>query len=146
MIGFIFARPVTAGSGSQAVDALGAYTLVCDLGADGGNDSWHGRQFPGACPMGPAAVLADPGDFYPSETRTRLRLNSVPVWDAAAIPDRSTVAELISQLAGVHAFQPGDLVALAVQVQSADERGLRAGDQVSFALGESLGLDFAIEA
>ena len=125
---------------------MGAYTLLFDLAVPGINGDWHARQFPGACPMGPAAVLSSPEDFYPGETGTRLRLNSVPVWDSAAIPGRSAVATLIERLAACHSFQPGDLVGLDVQAEGADERGLRVGDQVSFALGDSLGLDFSIEA
>ena len=146
MIGFIFARPVSAGSGEDAVAALGAYTLLCDLGVHGSTDRWHRRQFPGACPMGPAAVLASGGDFYPGQTAVSFRLNSVPVWDGAHLPAREKVAVLVSQLARWHSFQPGDLVALAIPNEQSDDRGLHTGDQVSFTLGETLGLDFSIES
>ena len=60
MLGLVIGRPLFAGSPADAVRALAAVTVLVDMGlahwSAGGEAD---RQFPGACPLGPAFLTLD---------------------------------------------------------------------------------------
>lgn len=141
MPGLVLGRPLFAATAEQAAKAIAAVTLVADLGLS----TWShadpsGRQFPGACVIGPCIATLDewPDRVIPGPAIT---VNSHAI--GSRLPDLSVqdAAGVLAQLSAHYAFRPGDIVALSA---GGGQFRLGRGDRASLALDSSLELRFTV--
>lgn len=143
MPGLVLGRPLYAATAEQAARAIAAVTLVADLGFS----AWShidpaGRQFPGACVIGPCIATLDewPDRVVPGAALT---VNSHTI--GSRMPDLSLqdAAGILAHLSASYAFRPGDIVALSSGV---GQFRIGRGDRVSVVLDRSLELHFSVSA
>ncbi len=141
MLAVVIGRPIFAATKAESAEAIAGYTLLMDLSRaqpDGGDDAaWRryidGKQFPGACPIGPVIVTGDELD-EPSHLPASVSINDVEVGAGPLWPNDHDAARLLASLSRRYAFRPGDLVAWAPSHESAGEsRTLHPGDRFSVA-------------
>ncbi len=143
MLAAVIGRPFYRTNAAEVSESLAGFTLVLDLSIAAPGDTtsaadwsryYESKQFPGACPIGPAIVTAD--EFGAPQTReAQLLINDVevaagPVYaHAEALPDR------LAALSQRYGFRPGDLVCFEPATGHATrECRLHAGDRVSWSL------------
>lgn len=139
--GLVLGRPLFAATREQAQKAIAGVTLLADLGR-GRAAPIDARQFPGACPMGPAIVTLDELAGVRS-LPFLLRINGHEVRRIDLDPDPGEYSGLLAQISHTYALRPGDVVAIGVARHGEEDR-LGAGDRVSVLLGELLELGFGI--
>jgi len=141
MLAIVIGRPLFAATTAEAAEAIAGYTLLMDLSRaqpDGSDDAaWRryidGKQFPGACPIGPVIVTGDELE-EPSRLPASVRINDVEVGAGPLWPDDQDAANLLAALSRRYAFRPGDLIAWSPSRESAgDSRTLHPGDRFSVA-------------
>ena len=141
MPGLVLGRPLHAATLEQAAKAIAAVTLVADLGLS----AWShadpsGRQFPGACVIGPSIVTLDewPDRVVPGPA---VSVNSHVIGNR--LPDLSVqdAASVLAKLSASYAFRPGDIVALS---SGGGQFRLGRGDRASLAFDSSLELRFTV--
>lgn len=141
MPGLVLGRPLYAATAEQAARAIAAVTLVADLGLSAWShvDS-SGRQFPGACVIGPCIATLDewPDRVVPGPVVT---VNSHVI--GSRLPDLSVqeAAGVLARLSASYAFRPGDIVALS---SGGGQFRLGRGDRASLAFDSSLELRFTV--
>lgn len=141
MTGFVLGRPLFGASQEQALRALAAVTLVADLGfGPFGTSAVSARQFPGACPIGPAIVTVDewPEGVLPAPVS---RVNAHAFGVGAAGVSLPAAAALVAEISGNYALRPGDIV--AISAGTADFK-LGRGDRGALALADALELRFTV--
>lgn len=141
MLGFVLGRPLFGATREQAARALSAITLVADLGfGPFGSSTVSARQFPGACPIGPAIATLDewPDGLLPPPVA---RVNAHAFGADGPGLNLDTVAALVADLSGNYALRPGDIVAVST---GAGEFKVGRGDRASLTLAGGLELRFGI--
>lgn len=141
MLGFVLGRPLFGASREQAARALAAVTLVADLGfGPFGSSAVSARQFPGACPVGPAIATLDewPDGLLPVPVA---RVNSHAFGGGAPAVALDTVASLVAELSGNYALRPGDIVALST---GEGDFKVGRGDRASLSVAGGLELRFGV--
>lgn len=153
MLAVVIGRPVFNATEAESADAIAGYTLLMDLACaePDGNDhaAWRryvdGKQFPGACPIGPIIVTGDELTD-PSRLPASVRINDVEVGAGPLWPDGHDAAALLAALSRRYAFRPGDLVARAPSSENADgSRILHPGDRFSIACPDLPELEVTID-
>jgi len=139
MLGAVLGKPLYQADEEEAHAAIAAYTLLLDLtmpvaAAVDAAVSWRryidGKQFPGACPIGPVMITAD--ELHPSSAPDAvIRVNDCIVSDS--LPDREqvSIAAELSALSRRYGFRPGDVMAVEPSCRPCR---LHDGDRVSIAL------------
>lgn len=153
MLALVVGRSIFKASESEAADAIAGYTLMIDLcgqepGTAGDVAAWRRqievRQFPGACPIGPAIITRD--EFSdPVGTSASVRINGVEVSSGNLWSQEVDPCRLLRRLSQHYAFRPGDLVGLAHS--AADAGGatqLRPDDRFSVTCSGMIELDVTI--
>lgn len=141
MIGLVIGRPLFGGSPAEAARALAAVTLVVDLGlAHWSAGGEAGRQFPGACPLGPAFLTLDE---LPATTPVPLvfRINGHIVGRQSFTAGSPDLADVVARVSRDYALRPGDI--LGLQAPAADFTAGR-GDRISATLADLMELRFTI--
>jgi hypothetical protein len=143
MPGLVLGRPLYAATVEQAAKAIAAVTLVADLGFS----AWShadpaGRQFPGACVIGPCIATIDewPDRVVPGAALT---VNSHTIGSRMPNLPLQDVAESLARLSANYAFRPGDIVALS---SGGGQFRIGRGDRVSVAFDSSFELRFTVSA
>jgi hypothetical protein len=141
-LGLVLGRSLFQASPEAAGRAIAAYTLLVDLGLESPEDGalGGGRQFPGACPIGPAVISPDEFDGG-MPLMTSLRINGHPVAQTAWEADPMAYGKTVSLVSAGYALRPGDIIALAPPEPPA---GLGAGDKVAASLGSAMTLNFSL--
>lgn len=143
MLAAVIGRPFYRASAAQASEALAGFTLVLDLSIAAPGDAapaadwrryYESKQFPGACPIGPAIVTAD--EFgAPHARTTQLLINDVELAAGPAYIHAQALPERMATLSQRYGFRPGDLVCFEPDGgQQARECRLHAGDRVSWSV------------
>ena len=156
MLAAVLGKPLYQASSAEAAAAVAAYTLIIDLSllppaatdltvAEGWRRYIDSKQFPGACPMGPAMVTVDAMP-PPEQVSASMRINDVLVSEDSVWPTADSAAELLAALSGRFGFRPGDTVALGPAGSTACSQGvaLMAGDTFSVALDGIMSLSVEI--
>jgi len=140
LLACVIGRPFFRANENEAAAAIAGYTLLIDLcGRPPGNaddlNAWRERldskQFPGACPIGPAIVTRDEFDD-PAGTAASIRINDVEVGAGPLWTADGNVGRLLSGLSQRHGFRPGDLVALEPSaISTCTASKLQPGDRYS---------------
>lgn len=141
MSGLVLGRPLYAGTVEQAARAIAAVTLVADLGLSVWSPAEpEGRQFPGACVIGPCIATLDewPDRVVPGPVVT---VNSHPIGSRAPDLSLHDAAELLARLSASYAFRPGDIVALS---SGGGHFKVGRGDRASVAINSDLELRFTV--
>jgi hypothetical protein len=112
-VGVVLGRPLFGAGRDQAGRAVAGLTLLADLGPGPGHAlaGPAGRQFPGACPLGPAILTPDELPQRPP-VRLACRINGHEASSTAVDLGADTLARLIAGLSASHALRPGDIIAL----------------------------------
>ena len=138
-------NPLHQATEAEAVAAIAAYTLLMDFSlpepdADD-NAAWRlyvdSKQFPRACPMGPALITADELRDLDSAT---LQLDVNGVAGAPFDLQLADLPSLLARLSARYGFRPGDVVGFGAEAGQADLRPLRDGDRLLARLGTRLAL------
>ena len=141
MLGVVLGKPIYRDTRQAVDDAIAGYTLLIDLSRPGpGPDlsaaAWRqfidSKQFPGACPMGPAILTREEVDD-PAELTAISRVNGTESVAATLIDEDVDIAGTITELATQGGFRPGDVVAFAT-ADSVHLAPLRNRDQMSVEL------------
>lgn len=152
MLAVVIDRPLFRGSTAEAEQAVAAYTLLVDLscpapGEDATAREWQtwleSKQFPGACPIGPALVTTD-SLIDASSSIMAVEVNGVQVADRPAVSDHALIADCLARISNRYALRAGDLVGISSR-ESGLSVPLRVGDRVSIKLNDSMELSFAIQ-
>lgn len=139
MPALVLGRPLFQAGADQTARALGALTLVVDLGIGATPASTADRQFPGACPIGPALITLDEVRQRPLSLEVAVNGHRV-----ATCRLERWLAEAAGQVASLsrrYAFRPGDIIATHA---GATPRILARGDQVTVALAGMMELKFSL--
>ncbi len=146
MLAAVTGRPLYRATPAEAEAAIAAYTLLIDVSlpapaAGGSATDWRryvdSKQFPGACPIGPALLTVDELAVLSAPPPVALSINGVETdrrpgeWQAGAA--------VLSSLSQRYAFRPGDVVGLG-ETALGEER-LRPGDELKLTLGQHLTLE-----
>lgn len=140
MLGLVLGRELWSAGPEEAARALAAVTLLVDLGSTAsGTGPNSGRQFPGACPMGPAFITLD--DIPAGETSMVLRVNRHAVGRETVDIGSPNLPALLAAVSRHYALRPGDIVGY----RAADlECPVGRGDSVALALGDLMELRFTV--
>ena len=153
MLALVIGRPLFSASRAESAEAIAGYTLLMDLSCtrpDGSDAAaWRryvdGKQFPGACPIGPVIVTDDELE-EPGRLPASVRINDVEVGAGPLWPDGHDPAGRLATLSRRHAFRPGDLIAWTPSPDCAgDGRTLHPGDRFSVACPDLPELEVTIE-
>jgi 2-keto-4-pentenoate hydratase/2-oxohepta-3-ene-1,7-dioic acid hydratase in catechol pathway len=154
MLGIVLGKPLYKAGIGEADKAIAAFTLIMDIsmpipGAAGSAAEWRcyvqSKQFPGACPMGPALITRDeipmPGDIDAVAS-----INGVKTGRGSLYSISETPAELIARLSHSQAFRPGDLIAIEPGINAEfGHQALKSGDQFSVAAHNVMELQVTVE-
>jgi 2-keto-4-pentenoate hydratase/2-oxohepta-3-ene-1,7-dioic acid hydratase in catechol pathway len=147
LLGIVLGRPLHLGGAADAAAAIAAYTLLLDLsrpqpGGSADAVSWRryldSKQFPGACPAGPALITADEFENV-AELELCLAVNGVIVTRA-----RRALQELPALIAGLsqrYGFRPGDVIGVDLPLGGDDPRRFQDGDRIALDLGDWMCLE-----
>lgn len=141
MPGLVLGRALYAATPEQAARAIAAVTLLADLGFSGSSHADPGgRQFPGACVIGPCIVTLDewPDRVLPG---TVVTINSHPVCSRTPDLPVQDAARVLAQLSASYAFRPGDIVALS---SGGGDFRMGRGERASITMDSKLELRFTI--
>jgi 2-keto-4-pentenoate hydratase/2-oxohepta-3-ene-1,7-dioic acid hydratase in catechol pathway len=143
MIGAVLGKPLSNASADEADAAIAAFTVVIDFtpstaGSIDSADAWRRyitmKQFPGACPIGPALITRE--EIRSLEALTmKVSVNGVELDNGPIYGRSESIAELVSRLSCSYGFRPGDLIAIASGGASGPHL-LRSGDLFSVCLGD----------
>jgi len=147
LLGIVLGKPLYMAGEAEAESAISAYTLLMDLAVSvpGSGDScqtessagWRsnidGRQFPGACPMGPVMITTDEIN-NPDQLNGLMTVNGCVVDQGSPCPDPGSIGKLLSTLSSKYGFRAGDVVAFHPPGERAGSCELHDGDTVSFKL------------
>ena len=144
-LGVVLGSPLHRAGAGEAADAIAAYTLLMDCSlpepAGGSNAAWRqyvdSKQFPGACPMGPALVTADE---LLDERSVSLQLDINGVVGEPFALQLDDLPSAIARLSARYGFRPGDVIGFGAEAGQADARPLRDGDRLLARLGSSMAL------
>lgn len=144
-LGVVLGSPLHRADETAAAAAVAAYTVLMDVSlpepANGGAAAWRGyvdsKQFPGACPMGPALVTADELEACESLV-LQLEINGVAAVVAELRPAELPAA--LARLSARYGFRPGDVIGFGAATGAADKRPLRHGDRLVARLDSVLSL------
>jgi len=128
---------------ADAVDAIAAYTLLMDFSlpepVSGDDAAWRlyvdSKQFPDACPMGPALLTVDE---LRDAGSVSLQLDINGVQGRPSKVNLNDLPRMLSSLSARYGFRPGDVIGFGAEAEQADKRPLRDGDRVLARLGSSL--------
>lgn len=143
MLAVVIGRPFYQTGPEEAAAAIAGYTLLIDLSlpepaADAPLSEWRryweSKQFPGACPIGPAIVTKD--EFPdPGAIGAAVRINDVEVAAGLLYGGSPDLAERLAGLSAHYSFRPGDLVAIAGSAENVGRpRTVSVGDEYTLAL------------
>jgi acylpyruvate hydrolase len=145
-VALVLGRPLFAAGRDQAARAIAGFTLVADLGpapvagATPEPETRPGRQFAGACPLGPAIYTPDELPARPP-VHLECRVNGHVVADSVTDLGTDALARMLAAVSTSYALRPGDIIALPAAGGSVT---LGAGDRCSLALGGLPGLTFSV--
>lgn len=138
MIGIVMGRPFYRASPDEAAAAIAGYTLVIDLGLPRPAASasltewqryWDSKQFPGACPIGPAIITKDELP-PPDELEAAVRINDVEVGSGRLFSGARGIVERLASVSRQYSFRPGDLVVIECAAEDVGgPRSLTVGDE-----------------
>jgi hypothetical protein len=143
-VGVVLGRPLYGAGRDQAGRAVAGFTLLADLGP--GPGPGHalpgptGRQFPGACPLGPAICTPDELPARPP-VRLTCRVNGHEAGSAAPDLGAETLARIVAGLSAGYALRPGDIIALPA---TGGPVTLGSGDRCSIGLDGLPELSFTV--
>jgi hypothetical protein len=145
-VGLVLGRSLFAAGRDQAGRAIAGFTLLADLGpaplpgaaAEGG--SRPGRQFPGACPLGPAIYTPDELPARPP-VQLACRVNGHVVADSPVDLGGDCLARMLAAVSTSYALRPGDIIALPAAASGVT---IGTGDRCSLALADLPELSFAV--
>lgn len=146
LFGVVLGRPLHLAGPEAAADAIAAYTLLLDLsrpspGGGASAGSWReyldSKQFPGACPVGPAFVTADE---YPLDATCGLKLSVNGVEMSSSRRELADLPAKLATLSTRFGFRPGDLVGFSLPTAAADQRTYQDGDRICLALDHTMQL------
>lgn len=150
LLGVVLGRPLHLAGAEEAASAIAAYTLLLDLSRphpDGVVDAagWRGyldsKQFPGACPIGPALVTAD--EFTGESGLTIvLEVNGVEVTRVAR--DLDDLPAAVAGLSQRFGFRPGDVIGFDLPLGADDQRSYQDRDAVALELEGSMRLETTV--
>lgn len=147
LFGIVLGRPLHRGSEEEAAAAIAAYTLLLDLSrpvpdSDASAASWRryldSKQFPGACPLGPAVMTKDDCRDEPEAALT-LTVNGIEM--AGAHYPLAKAPELLAALSNRFGFRPGDVIGLDLPMGEGDQRKYQDGDHIVLALAGRMELE-----
>lgn len=147
LFGVVLGRPLHLAGPDEAAAAISAYTLLLDLsrpipGGAASASNWRtyldSKQFPGACPVGPALITADERSATGSWDIT-LSVNGVRMADTQF--GLTELPEQLARLSTRFGFRPGDLVGFDLPAAAGDQRNYQDGDQICLALEGSMQLE-----
>jgi hypothetical protein len=144
-LGVVLGSSLHQAGHAEAVDAIAAYTLLMDCSLpepeSGSNAAWRqyvdSKQFPGACPMGPALLTADE---LREEHSVSLQLDINGVAGEPFELRLDALPSAIARLSARYGFRPGDVIGFGAEAGQADARPLRDGDRLLARLGSSMAL------
>src|SRR5262249_3749121 len=112
-LGVIIGRRASGVSVDEALGYVGAYTIVDDVSARDlqfGEPHWIRGQSRGpSAPLGPNAVLPDPG-FAPASYRIRTTVSGELRQDMSCSDMVFSVAEIIAFISEAITLEPGDII------------------------------------
>ena len=143
MLAAVIGRPFYQASAAEVSESLAGFTLVLDLSIAAPGDTatttdwrryYESKQFPGACPIGPAIITAD--EFGAPHARTaQLLINDVELATGPAYAHAEAMPDRIAALSQRYGFRPGDLICFEPAAgHGARDSRLHAGDRVSWSL------------
>jgi hypothetical protein len=144
MLAAVIGRSLYRGVPREAAQAVAAYTVLVDLsraapGVDEAMPEWlAARQFPGACPLGPALITANSLDELEA-VRLAIAVNGVPASTVSPVPGSASVAEVIAGLSASYGLRAGDLVGIRPRSAGATLT-LRPGDRLAVRLDDAMEL------
>jgi 2-keto-4-pentenoate hydratase/2-oxohepta-3-ene-1,7-dioic acid hydratase in catechol pathway len=146
LLGVVMGRPLYRAEAAAADAAIAAVTLLLDISGprpDPAADAvaWRryldSKQFPAACPVGPALVTVDELPLA-GTAGLSFRVNDVVIAQA-----QHTLGELPSLVAGLsrrHGFRPGDVIGFDLPGAVSEPGRFRDGDRVSLELAGGMRL------
>lgn len=148
-LGVVLRSPLHQASEQEAAAAMAAVTVVIDVSlpipAGLGLASWRryidSKQFPGACPMGPALVTLDQ---FEAQSQLRLSMNINGVAGEQLAVNLAELPARIAALSRRYGFRPGDLIGFGGEPPPAGGRSLRHGDRVVASLPGVMDLEARI--
>jgi 2-keto-4-pentenoate hydratase/2-oxohepta-3-ene-1,7-dioic acid hydratase in catechol pathway len=154
MLAIVIGRAIFQVDPDRAADAIVGYTLLIDLakpsaGAGQSVTAWRrhleGRQFPGACPMGPVIITKDEIEDL-GALRAVAEINGIEMAAGTFYEQGINAGALIADLSQRYAFRPGDLVAVEPPAETGPGRPqeVSIGDLFTFRLGNLTTLDVTI--
>ena len=147
MLGAVLGRPLHLGAAEEAARAIVAWTLLFDISppAPASREDaaqWRryldSKQFPGACPLGPALVTLDEWPGH-KDAECVWSVNGVEI--GRARPPLDELPQRLASLSTRYGFRPGDVVGFDLPMGRADQRNGQDGDRVQLALTDTMVLD-----
>ena len=149
MLGAVIGRSLYQASPDEAAAAIAGYTLMIDLSLPEPAANaplgewqryWESKQFPGACPIGPAIItkdeLPDPG-----ELEATVRINDVEVGVGSLCSGSMSIAERLARVSRRFSFRPGDLLVVECSAENVGRpRSLSIGDEFTLNLPQLMEL------
>jgi 2-keto-4-pentenoate hydratase/2-oxohepta-3-ene-1,7-dioic acid hydratase in catechol pathway len=144
-LGVVLGSALYRATAADAAEAIAAYTVLMDFSLPEpeatDNASWRSyvdsKQFPDACPMGPALITADE---LRDAGRVSLRLDINGVNGEAFALNLSDLPIVLARLSARYGFRPGDVIGFGAEAGQAEARPLRDGDRLLACLGAELAL------
>lgn len=150
LLGVVLGQPLHLAGAEEAASAIAAYTLLLDLSrphpdgavnAAGWRSYLDSKQFPGACPIGPALVTAD--EFTGESGLTiALEVNGVEVTRVAR--DLDDLPAAVAGLSQRFGFRPGDVIGFDLPLGADDQRSFQDRDAVALELEGSMRLETTV--
>ena len=146
LFGIILGRPLHLAGPEEAAEAIVACTLLMDLSrpmpaGEASAASWReyldSKQFPGACPVGPALLTTD---AYAADATGRFTLSVNGVELSTQQRELADLPGKLATLSKRFGFRPGDLVGFSLQEAVEDRRTYQDGDRIDLALDDAMQL------
>jgi 2-keto-4-pentenoate hydratase/2-oxohepta-3-ene-1,7-dioic acid hydratase in catechol pathway len=149
----VMGRELFRADEQAAEAAIAGFTLMIDLSLPLPETNapmsewrayWASKQFPGACPIGPAIITKEEvGDINVLTGATLI--NDVEVANGPIFGRDLNLAAVVAELSRTYAFRPGDLIGFdAWSGDPGFQRSLREGDKLTFALKGQIELNVQI--
>lgn len=149
MLAAVIGREVYQVGLKEAETAIAGYTLLIDLSSpEPARDApltewqryWDSKQFPGACPIGPAIITRDELP-NPGDVDATVRINDVEVGRGRICGGQSSIAEKLARASRRFSFRPGDLVAIECESDDVGRpRSVSVGDEYTLELPQLMEL------
>jgi len=151
LLGAVLGRPLHLADAEEAASAIAAFTLLLDLSRPhpggmmdvaGWRSYMDSKQFPGACPVGPALVTVD--EFTADAGLTMaLTVNGIEL--TRITRGRDDLPATLARLSKRFGFRPGDVIGFDLPLGVDDQRSFQGGDLIALELEGTMRLETTLQ-